>query len=161
MVSKTEEIISQLKISEIWAESPCGHEFKLSKAILFDGTKPFPKEALESKEAFLNELKEREEELNKQKKLTSEKAMITTKSVNIGKNLEKILPTLKDFCWQLCDCRFLGDPLDLITFNGLASNNIYSISFIEIKSGGARLNSHQKMIKDAVEDKKVSYKEYK
>jgi len=159
--SRTEEIINQLKNSDIWAECPCGGEFKLSEAILFDGTRPFPPEALESKENFLNELKEREKELKKQRKLATEKALITTKAVNIGKNLEKILPTLKDFCWELCDCRFLGDPLDLITFNGLACNKIYSISFIEIKSGGARLNNHQKMIKDAVEDKKVSYKEYK
>lgn len=155
-----EETIQQLKNSDLWAESPCGCEFKLSEAILFDGTKPFPREALKSKEAFLDELKEREKELKKQKKLVSEKAFITTKAVNIGKNVEKILPTLKDFKWNLPDCRFMGDPIDLITFNGLSINKINSISFIEVKSGMARLNTHQKMIKDAIEDKKVSYKEY-
>jgi len=155
---ETEEIIQGLKKSNLWAESPCGCEFKLSDAILFDGTKPFPKEALESKQAFIDELKDRQEELERQKKLTTEKALITSKAVNIGKNLEKILPTLKDFTWELCDCRFLGDPLDMITFNGLSVNRVHSISFIEVKSGGARLNSHQKMIKDAIEDKKVSYK---
>ena len=158
---QTEEIIQQLKHSDLWAESPCGCEFKLSESILFDGTKPFPKEALESKEAFLDELKEREEELKKQKKLATEKAFITTKAVNIGKNVEKILPTLKDFKWDLPDCRFMGDPIDLITFNGLSINKIDSISFIEVKSGMARLNTHQKIIKEAIEDKKVSYKEYK
>lgn len=157
---QTEEIIQQLKQSDLWAESPCGCEFKLSESILFDGTKPFPKEALESKDAFLNELKEREEELKKQKKLVTEKAFITTKAVNIGKNAEKILPTLKDFKWDLPDCRFMGDPIDLITFNGLSINKIDSISFIEVKSGKARLNAHQKIIKKAIEDKKVSYKEY-
>lgn len=158
---KTEEIIQSLKQSDLWAESPCGHEFKLSEAILFDGTKPFPKEALESKKALLDELKGREEELNKQKKLATEKAFITSTSVNIGKNIEKIFPTLKDFSWELPDCRFIGDPIDMITFNGLSSNKVNSISFIEVKSGGARLNSHQKMIKDAIEDKKVSYEEFK
>jgi len=157
---KTEGIIQALKQSDLWAESPCGCEFKLSDAILFDGTKPFPKEALESKQALIDELKSREEELEKQKKLTSEKALITSKAVNIGKNLEKILPTLKEFTWELNDCRFLGDPLDMITFNGLSVNRVHSISFIEVKSGAARLNSHQKMIKDAIEDKKVSYKEF-
>ena len=158
---KTEEIIQGLKNSNLIAESPCGCEFELSKAILFDGTKPFPKEALESKQALLDELKDRQEELDRQKKLTTEKAQITSKTVNIGKNLEKILPTLKDFTWDLCDCRFIGDPLDLITFNGLAVNRVHSISFIEVKSGAARLNSHQKMIKEAIEDKKVSYREFK
>jgi predicted Holliday junction resolvase-like endonuclease len=158
---KTEEIIQALKQSDLWAESPCGHEFKLSEAILFDGTKSFPKEALESKEAFLKELKDREEELNKQKKLVTEKAFITTTAVNIGKSIEKIFPTLKDFAWELPDCRFIGDPLDMITFNGLSLNKVHSISFIEVKSGKAYLNPHQKMIKDAIEDKKVSYKEFK
>jgi len=157
---KTEEIIKGLKNSDLWAESPCGCEFKLSEAILFDGTKPFPKEALESKQALIDELKSRGEELERQKKLTTEKALITSKAVNIGKNLEKILPTLKEFTWELPDCRFLGDPLDMITFNGLSVNRVHSISFIEVKSGAARLNSHQKMIKDAIEDKKVSYREF-
>jgi len=158
---KTEDIIDGLKKSNLWAESPCGCEFKLSDAILFDGTKPFPKEALESKQALLDELKSRQQELDRQKKLTTQKAMITSKAVNIGKNLEKILPTLKEFNWELCDCRFLGDPLDMLTFNGLSVNKIHSLSFIEVKTGNARLNARQKMIKDAIEDNKVSYREYK
>ena len=157
---KTEAIIDGLKRSELWAQSPCGCEFKLSDSILFDGTKPFPKEVMGTKQALIEELKNRQAELERQKKLTTEKALITSKAVNIGKNLEKILPTLKEFNWDLNDCRFIGDPLDLITFNGLAMNKVHSISFIEVKSGAARLNSHQKMIKDAIEDKKVSYKEY-
>ena len=158
---ETEEIIQALKNSNLWAESPCSHEFQLSKAILFDGTKPFPKEALESRNALLDGLKDREVDLVKQKKLVTSKAQITSKAVNIGKNLEKITPTLKNFRWALPDCRFLGDPLDLVTFNGLSVNNINSISFIEIKSGAGRMNAHQKSIKDAIEDKKVFYQEFK
>ena len=158
---ETEEIIRQLKNSNLWAESPCGHEFQLSKAILFDGTKPLIKEAMEQKQVLLDELKKREEDLAKQKKNATSKALSTTKAVNIGKNLEKISPTLKNFKWELPDCRFIGDPFDLITFNGLSINNINSISFIEIKSGKARLNAHQKMIKDAIEDKKILYQEFK
>ena len=53
---------------------------------------------------------------------------------------------------------FLGDPIDLLTFNGLSENNIDSISFIEVKSGKARLNDHQKLVKEAVEDNRVTYK---
>jgi len=99
-----------------------------------------------------------ERALEKNKKLTTEKATITTRSVNIGKNLEKVLPIMEDFKWQLPDCRFLGDPIDLLTFNGLSDNNIESISFIEVKSGKARLNKHQKLVKEAVEDNRVRYK---
>lgn len=158
---KTEELIQALKKSNLWAECTCGKEFKLSDAILFDGTKPFPPEALKTKQAYLEELKGRAEELKKQKKLATEKALITTRAVNIGKNLEKILPTLKEFKWNLEDCRFIGDPIDLITFEGLSLNKVQSINFIEVKSGGARLNNHQKLIKEAIEDKKVSYKVFK
>ncbi len=44
---ETEEIILKLKESDLYAICPCGEEFKLSDAILFDGTKLLPKEALE------------------------------------------------------------------------------------------------------------------
>ena len=63
------EIIDGLKNSGLIAESPCGCEFELSAAILFDGTKPFPKEALETKKSYLEQLKGGGEELKKQKKL--------------------------------------------------------------------------------------------
>lgn len=157
----TAEFILELKKSNLWAECSCGGEFEISKAILFDGTKPFPQEALEVQSALKEKLKGRGEDLKKRKKLATERAEKTAKSVNIGKSLEKVLPLAKEFRWSLPDCRFLSDPIDLIAFNGLLMNNVESVSFIEVKSGRARLNNHQKAVKDAVEDKKVSYKVFK
>jgi len=156
-----EELIKRLKQSNLYAECPCGGEFKISQAILFDGTKPFPPEAYEIQKQMKEELKERADELKKRKKLATEKAQITTRSVNVGQNLEKVFPTMKDFKWALPDSRVLANPIDLITFNGFSMNKVSSISFIEVKSGKARLNDHQKSIKDAVEDKKVKYKEFR
>jgi predicted Holliday junction resolvase-like endonuclease len=160
-MEKGEQLIKQLKESGLYAECSCGGEFKLSNAILFDGTKPFPKEALEKQKELKEELKEREEDLKKRLKLATSRAQNTSMSVNIGKKLEVVLPTMKDFKWRLADCRFLGDPIDFITFNGFSLNNIYSLSFVEVKSGGARLNPHQKAVKDAVEDKRVLYQTFK
>jgi predicted Holliday junction resolvase-like endonuclease len=154
----TQKIIDRLKKSDLYAECRCGAEHKLSDLLLFDGTKPFPPEVLAVQEQYEEELKKRNAKLEKNKKLTTEKATITTRSVNIGKNLEKILPLMEDFKWQLPDCRFLGDPIDLLTFNGLSVNNINSISFIEVKSGKARLSKHQKLVKEAVEDNRVKYR---
>ena len=154
---RTDEIIEKLKNSDLYAECPCGGEFKLSDVILFDGTKPFPPEVKEVQERYEGELKQREKDLEKSKKLATERATITTTAVNIGKSLEKILPTMNDFKWNIPDCRFLGDPIDLLTFNGCCQNKIESISFIEIKSGKARLNKNQKHVRDAVQDKKVLY----
>lgn len=158
---KTEEIIRKLKEARIYAECPCGGEFRLSEALLFDGTKPFPEKALEIKRQLEEQLKERLEELKKRKKLATEKAQITTRAVNVGRNLEKVLPTMADFKWELPDSRFLGDPIDLITFNGLSLNRVTSINFIEVKSGNARLNQHQKSIKHAITQKRVSFKVFR
>ena len=154
---KTEDIINKLKNSDLYAECSCGGEFKLSNVLLFDGTKPFPPEVKEVQQRYEEELKQREEDLEKSKKLATERATITTTAVNIGKLLEKVLPTMDDFRWALPDCRFLGDPIDLVTFNGCSQNKIESISFIEVKSGKARLNKNQRRVRDAVQDKSVLY----
>ena len=154
----TQQIIDDLQNSDLYAECPCGAEFKLSDLILFDGTQPFPQEVLELQEQYDQDLLKRAAKLEKNKKLTTEKATITTKSVNIGRMAEKILPLMDDFKLSIPDCRFLGDPIDLLTFNGLSENKIESISFIEVKTGKARLNAHQKMVKEAVEDHRVKYK---
>jgi hypothetical protein len=53
----TGQLIKKLKTSNLYAECPCGEEFKLSEAILFDGAKPFPEEALQTQNnetAFLS-----------------------------------------------------------------------------------------------------------
>ena len=154
----TQEIINSLKESDLYAECPCGAEHRLSDLILFDGTKPFPPEVEEAQRRYEDELITRAAQLEKSQKLATDKATITTRSVNVGKNLEKVLPIMEDFRWKLPDCRFLGDPIDLLTFNGLSENKVDSISFIEVKTGGARLNQHQKQVKDAVEDQRVKYK---
>jgi predicted Holliday junction resolvase-like endonuclease len=158
----TEELIKKLKTSNLYAECPeCSGEFKLSRSILFDGTKPFPTKALETQESLKEELQSRDDNLKTRKKLATEIAENTTKAVNVGKNFEKILPTMKDFKWKLPDSRFLGDPIDLITFNGLSESKVDSLNFIEVKSGNSRLNKHQKSVRDAIEDQRVSYREFK
>ena len=156
------QLIKKLRESNLYAECPCGGEFKLSRSILFDGTKPFPEKALEIQKRLKEELEDRENKLKKKRKLATEKAQITTKAVNIGKTLEKVLPTMKDFKWPVPDSKFLGDPIDLIVFNGLSVNKVKSINFIEVKSGKyPRLNRHQESIRDAIEEQKVSYKVFK
>ena len=153
----TEQVIKELKNSNLYAECTCGGQFKLSSAFLFDGTKTFPSQALKIQEELIKQQKEREEELKKSGKRLANKSE-HTRSVNVGKQLEKILPMTKDFKWEMPDCKFLGDPIDMITFNGLSRGKINSISFIEVKTGKASLNKRQKSIIDAVEDKKVFYR---
>lgn len=159
---KTEEIIQLLKKSDIYAEhSACGCEFKISDALLFDGTKPFPFKAIEVQKNLEEGLKDRQEELKKSLKRATTGAQTTAKSVNVGKLLEKVFPTMNDFKWELSDCRFLGDPIDIVIFHGLSAGKVESIRFLEVKSGKARLNTHQKNIKEAIENNKIKYEEFK
>ena len=64
----TEELIASLKASDLYAECPCGAEFKLSDLILFDGTKLFPKEVEEAQLIYEEELRDRNAQLEKNKK---------------------------------------------------------------------------------------------
>jgi predicted Holliday junction resolvase-like endonuclease len=154
---QVDQLIKDLKTSGLYAQCPCGEEFAISDTFLFDGTKPFPKEALKVQAELQKALDERRADLAKQIKQITEKTAKTTAAVNIGKILEKVLPVAKDFKWVVPDSKFLGDPIDLLIFNGLSMGKVESLSFVEVKSGAARLNAHQKSIRDALADHKVSY----
>lgn len=158
MQSETQQIIDNLKNSDLYAECTCGDEFRLSDLILFDGTKPFPPEVIEIQEQYEERLKNRDEKLAHDMLSNTDVLLNRTRGINLGMSLEKVLPIMDNFRWQIPDCRFLGKPIDMITFNGLSENRIESISFIEIKSGFSRLTKSQKLVKDAVEDQKVKYK---
>ena len=151
-------LIRNLNNSRLFAECPnCGDEFSLSKALLFDGTKKFPESAelikLQCELALKEQIKELSEK-QKQAPVRSERAAV---SVGIGKIIEKILPIHKFFDIVASDCRFLAEPIDMIVFDGASKNKINHISFMEIKTGAARLNDHQKIVRDAVNDHQVKW----
>lgn len=152
-----DQLIKNLKDSKLYAQCPCGEEFAISDTFLFDGTKPFPKEAIDAQATLQKALDERKTDLARQIKQITERTAKTTAAVNIGKSLEKILPVAKDFKWVVPDTKVLGDPIDMLIFNGLSIGKVESLSFVEVKSGTARLNAHQKSIRDALADHKVSY----
>ena len=154
-------LIQTLNKSKLIAECPhCGDEFALSKALLFDGRGEFPSKAESKRLELLEELKERSADLlERQKKATtrSEKGAI---AVGIGLIIEKILPAHKNFDLIPADCRFLAEPIDMIVFDGVSENKIKKITFMDIKTGGAVLNTHQKQIRDAIKDHDVSWRSF-
>jgi predicted Holliday junction resolvase-like endonuclease len=153
------ELMKHLQSSNLYAEcSKCGDEFKLSDAILFDGCGSFPTIAEDKRKALLEELKERIKELERRKISADVGAEKKAIEVGFGKIIEKIVPAHKDFKPTLSDCRPLFEPIDMIVFNGATNLNINSVTFLEIKTGNARVNAHERMIRDAIEDKRVSYK---
>ena len=153
-----QKIISELKSGPIIAECSCGETFKLKDALLFDGLGKIPSQAQEGEQDLKDEITNLIEDLKKRMTLAKTKAAVTAKAVGLGKNLEKILPTVKGFPMELPDCRFLADPIDFIVFEGLTDNRIRSIQFFEVKTGKAKFTPGQKSIKEAIEDHKVEYR---
>jgi len=157
--SNVSELIQSLKRSKLIAECPhCEGEFQLSKSLLFDGRKKFPVKAEEIRLDMQKELEERIsdlKELQKRAHTSSERAAI---SVGVGKNIEQMLPAHKNFNLITADCRFLGEPIDIILFDGVSEDKIKRITFMDVKTGNASLNDHQKMIRDAINDHDVGWR---
>ena len=151
--------IKNLQKANLSAECPhCGDEFSISKSLLFDGRGKFPDKAEQAKINLENELKDRIAELAERQKRAKTKSEKTAVAVGIGKIIEKILPAHKNFNMVPADCRFLAEPIDLIVFDGLAQNKINKITFMDVKTGNARMNKHQKMIMDAVNEQNVKWR---
>lgn len=79
---------------------------------------------------------------------------------------EQFTPFIADFPYNPSDCRFLGEPIDYMIFQnlhacseGLADIEDVQIIIAEVKTGNARLNARQKIIKQAIENGQVSFKE--
>jgi predicted Holliday junction resolvase-like endonuclease len=153
-------LIRSLKSQELVAECPnCYSEFPLADALLFDGTAAFPEEARERRREYEDELKSRRAELRKRKELAGVRAIATTEAVSVGKMVEHLVPILKGFEFEPADCRTLFEPIDLLVFNGLSVSKVDLLAFMEIKTGRAQLNSHQRKIRDAIRSNRVFYEE--
>lgn len=153
------QLVKNLTTSNLIAQCPqCAEEFSLSDALLFDGLVKFPKPADEKRLLLLKEFNERKKELEKRKLSADVKAEKKAIEVGFGKIIEKFIPAYKNLQLQFCECRPLYDPIDLIVFNGLIKRKVDFITFLEVKSGKSRLNRHQRMIRDAVQEYKVNLK---
>lgn len=154
-------MIKTLTKSKLIAECPiCGDEFNLSESLLFDGRKEFPSKAETKRLELLEELQERTADLLKRQKRATTKSEKTAIAVGIGKIIEKILPVHKNFDLTPADCRFLAEPIDMIVFDGISENKVRNITFMDIKTGSAVLNTHQKQIRDAILDHNVEWRSY-
>ena len=153
------QIISTLKNSNLNAQCPCGEVSALSDFIIYDGTMSPPDDAKKIHELYEIEYNKKVEKLKTRKISATEGAEKKSLEVGFGKTIEKMVHLLKDFNFPVEDCSFLAEPLDVIVFNGIAENNVNHITFMEIKTGKATLNKHQRMIRDAVYDHKVKVEE--
>jgi len=162
-------IILELKASkQLKAECPrCGEEFDLSKAIIFDSKSAMPAEAaklVEQKELSFKELakqlREQQAELKRRKHGATAGAEKKAKEIGLGLVVEKIITSWDAFPHQPFDCRSLFEPIDYVAFDGMTiQNKVELIAFLDVKTGESKLNFHQRMIRDAIQDGRIDYLE--
>ena len=102
-----------------------------------------------------------EEFLEKEERKIREDAILRSARTLSGKTLEKLIPFLEKFKHNSHDVRWLGDPIDLVVFDGYSDGNPNKITFLEVKSGDSKLTSNQNKIKELVEKKKIDWEEFR
>src|SRR3989338_9147045 len=88
-------------------------------------------------------------------------AIAKSRAVLGGQFSEQLAPYLPDFPYNPSEVRFIGKPIDFLVFKGADEKNIDEVIFVEVKSGKAKINSHERNLKNAIEKKRVRWEEYR
>jgi predicted Holliday junction resolvase-like endonuclease len=88
-----------------------------------------------------------------------EDAVQRSLAVTAGKVHEQLTPYLPAFPYNPKDVRFLGSPIDLVVFDGLAEGQLQRIVFLEVKTGGASLTGRERQVRDTIEAGEVEWAE--
>jgi predicted Holliday junction resolvase-like endonuclease len=87
-------------------------------------------------------------------------AVSRSRSVLGGKFTEQMVPFFPDFAYDPTEVRFIGSPIDMVVFPGLAQGDPQEIVILEVKTGkNAQLTSVQKKIRQLIEDGMVRWDE--
>ena len=78
-----------------------------------------------------------------------------------GKYLEKFVPFLDRFGYDPHDVRWIGDPVDLVIFDGQSAGATKKIVFCEVKSGKSEMTTRQKEIKNVIKGCAVAFEEFR
>jgi predicted Holliday junction resolvase-like endonuclease len=90
--------------------------------------------------ALRQRIQERRRQLARNRELMTKTARRTAEAVNLGKIVEKIVPSFAGFSYESGDCRALFEPVDYLVFSGFArQNQVEALFFVDVKSGNARL----------------------
>jgi predicted Holliday junction resolvase-like endonuclease len=98
------------------------------------------------------------EALEQEKQRIRRAAVIQSRAVLGGKFVEQLAPYLPEFRYDPTEARFIGSPIDLIVFPGLAAGEPKEIVIMEIKSGkSCQLTPQERKIRQLVEDGMVRW----
>ena len=88
-----------------------------------------------------------------------EDAVQRSLAVTAGKVHEQLVPYLPEFGFNPKDARFLGSPVDLIVFDGLAAGDVRRVVFLEVKTGAAPLTTRERQVRDVIDAREVVWAE--
>ena len=88
-----------------------------------------------------------------------EDAVQRSLAVTAGKVHEQLVPYLPEFGFNPKDARFLGSPVDLVVFDGLAAGAVRRVVFLEVKTGGAPMTARERQVREVVEAREVEWAE--
>ena len=88
-------------------------------------------------------------------------AIQKSRAVIGGQFSEQLAPYLPKFQYLPTECKFIGKPIDFIVFKGMDEKNIQEVIFVEVKSGNSKLNQHEKNLKETIDNKRVTWVEYR
>jgi predicted Holliday junction resolvase-like endonuclease len=87
-------------------------------------------------------------------------AISQSRAVLGGKFTEQMVPFFPDFRYDPTEVRFIGSPIDMIAFPGLAKGDPQEIVILEVKTGkSAGLTAPQKKIRELIENGMVRWDE--
>ena len=85
-------------------------------------------------------------------------AIAQSRAVLGGKFVEQLAPYLPEFKYDPTEARFIGSPIDLIVFPGLATGDPDEIVIMEIKTGKtSQLTPQERKIRQLIEDGMVRW----
>ena len=87
-----------------------------------------------------------------EKEKAAREAINQSRAVLGGKFTEQMAPYLPDFKYDPTEARFIGSPIDLIIFPGLAQGDPQEIVIMEIKTGkSGQLTPQERKIRQLIE----------
>ena len=93
-----------------------------------------------------------------EKEKALKEAIAQSRAVLGGKFTEQMAPYLPEFRYDPTEARFIGSPIDLIIFPGLARGDPQEIVIMEIKTGKtSHLTPQERKIRQLIEDGMVRW----
>lgn len=89
------------------------------------------------------------------------KATQQSRAVIGGQVSEQLAPFLPHFPYNPSEARFIGKPVDFLVFKGMDNKHIEEVIFVEVKTGKSALSTQEQALKKAIENKRVSFYEYR